>query len=274
MLRRPNLVLKMGFRCEAHEHLDDLTTLSAEIDSVANLPPNPRLPFVGSAAFAHKGGIHVQAVALDPTTYEHVDPAVVGNARHILVSELSGRNNVIERARELGVELDADSAVAREVARKIKELESEGFQFEDAEASFELLVRRAAGDYGRPFEPVAYAVDARKIDGEEATRSIASAEVALGGEVLRGKATGGGPVDALEKAMRRALLPAYPQLAGVWLSDFRSQIAHGRDGERGAVRVRITGRTAGAKPWTTVGSAPDLLHASWLALSDCLEYAV
>ena len=131
----------------------DLTTLSAEIDSVANLAPNPRLPFVGSAAFAHKGGIHVQAVALDPTTYEHVDPAVVGNARHILVSELSGRNNVIERARELGVELDPDSAVAREVARKIKELESEGFQFEDAEASFELLVRRATGDYGRPFEP-------------------------------------------------------------------------------------------------------------------------
>ena len=140
----PNLVLKMGFTCSAHEHLDDLTTLSAEIDSVANLPPNPRLPFVGSAAFAHKGGIHVQAVALDPTTYEHVDPAVVGNARHILVSELSGRNNVIERARELGVELDPDSAVAREVASKIKELESEGFQFEDAEASFELLVRRAS----------------------------------------------------------------------------------------------------------------------------------
>ena len=124
---------------------------------------------MGSSAFAHKGGIHVQAVALDPSTYEHVDPGLVGNERHILVSELSGRNNVIERARELGVELDADSAVAREVAAKIKELESEGFQFEDAEASFELLVRRAAGGYGRPFEPLAYAVDARKRDGEEAT---------------------------------------------------------------------------------------------------------
>ena len=207
-------------------------------------------------------------------TYEHVDPGVVGNARHILVSELSGRNNVIERARELGVELDPDSAVAREVASKIKELESEGFQFEDAEASFELLVRRAAGDYARPFEPLAYAVDARKSDGEEATQSTASAEVALGGDVLRGEATGGGPVDALEKAMRRALLPAFPQLAAVWLSDFRSQIARGRDGTRGAVRVRITGMTEGVKPWTTVGSAPDLLHASWLALADCLEYAV
>ena len=270
----PNLVLKMGFTCSAHEHLAGLTKLSGEIDSVANLAPNPRLPFVGSAAFAHKGGIHVQAVALDPSTYEHVDPAVVGNARHILVSELSGRNNVIERARELGIELDADSAVAREVASKIKELESEGFQFEDAEASFELLVRRAAGDYGRPFEPLAYAVDARRSDRAQETRSRASAEVALGGDVLRGDAAGGGPVDALEKAMRRALLPAFPHLAGVSLTDFRSQIARGRDGTRGSVRVRITGSAEGVKPWTTVGSAPDLLHASWLALADCLEYAV
>jgi 2-isopropylmalate synthase len=270
----PNLVLKMGFTCGAHEHLAGLTKLSGEIDAVANLASNPRLPFVGSSAFAHKGGIHVQAVALDPTTYEHVDPGVVGNSRHILVSELSGRNNVIERARELGVELDADSAVAREIATKIKELESEGFQFEDAEASFELLVRRAVGDYGRPFEPLAYAVDARKSDGEEATRSTASAEVALGGDVLRGEATGGGPVDALEKAMRRALLPAFPHLAGVSVTDFRSQIARGRDGTRGSVRVRITGSADGVSPWTTVGSAPDLLHASWLALVDCLEYAV
>ncbi len=123
---------------------------------------NPRLPFVGDAAFAHKGGIHVQAVALDPSTYEHVDPAVVGNERRILVSELSGRNNVIERARQLGLELDPESPVAREVAGKIKELESEGFRFEDAEASFELLVRRGLGRYARPFEPLAYAVDARQ----------------------------------------------------------------------------------------------------------------
>ena len=270
----PNLALKLGYSCTAQEHLSELSQVSRFFDDLADMASNPRLPFVGDAAFAHKAGIHVQAVALDPSTYEHVDPAVVGNERRILVSELSGRNNVIERARELGLELDSESPVAREVAAKIKELESEGFRFEDAEASFELLVRRTLGRYARPFEPLAYAVDARRDAEREACRSTATVEVGVGGEVLRGEATGDGPVDALEKAMRRALLPAFPHLAGVSLTDFRSQIARARDGERGAVRVRITGSAEGRPPWTTVGSAPDLLHASWLALADCLEFAV
>jgi tRNA A37 threonylcarbamoyladenosine synthetase subunit TsaC/SUA5/YrdC len=264
----------MGYPCAANAHLGELTELSREIDDFANLEPNPRLPFVGSAAFAHKGGIHVQAVALDPTTYEHVEPGSVGNERRILVSELSGRNNVVERARELGLDLDADGDVARQVAAKIKELEREGFQFEDAEASFELLVRRAAGSLEAPFAAKAYSVDARKREGEEATQSVATAEVTVGGDVLRGEAVGGGPVDALEKALRRALTPAFPNLDNVSLTDFRSQIARGADGERGSVRVRLTGSAEGSRPWTTVGSAPDLLHASWLALVDCLEYAV
>ena len=167
----PNLVLKLGYSCTAQDRLSDLSEVSHFFDELANMASNPRLPFVGDAAFAHKGGIHVQAVALDPSTYEHVDPAVVGNERRILVSELSGRNNVIERARQLGLELDPESPVAREVAGKIKELESEGFRFEDAEASFELLVRRALGRYARPFEPLAYAVDARRdADGKRAGR--------------------------------------------------------------------------------------------------------
>src|SRR5439155_3650626 len=188
----------------------------------------PRLPFVAYAAFAHKGGIHVHAISADPRTYEHVDPGLVGNRRRVLVSELSGRMNVVERARDLGLELE-DGAVARELAQKIKELESEGFQFEDAEAPFELLVRRASGGYRRPFEPLAYAVDSRKGKDDGGSRSTASAEVAVAGEVLRGDAVGGGPVDALEKAVRRALVPAYPHLARVRLTDFRSQIARRRD---------------------------------------------
>jgi len=270
----PNLVLKLGHTFAAAEHLDELAALSAYVDDVANVTPNPRLPFVGYAAFAHKGGIHVQAISIDPRTYEHIDPHLVGNERRVLVSELSGRNNVVERARGLGIDLDTDGTVARDVAAKMKELESAGFQFEDAEASFELLLRRALDGYGRPFTSLAYAVESHRDVDEEATRSVATAEVSVGGEVLRGEATGGGPVDALEKALRRALLPAFPHLAGVSLTDFRSQIARGRDGSRGAVRVRITGGAARREPWTTVGSAPDLLHASWLALSDCLEYAV
>jgi 2-isopropylmalate synthase len=270
----PDLTLKLGYTCGSDGNLEALTELSRFVDEVANVAPNPRLPFVGYAAFAHKGGIHVHAVAADPTTYEHVDPARVGNERRILLSELSGRSNVVERARQLGLELDADGPVARDVARKIKELEREGFQFEDAEASFELLVRRADESYRPPFEPLAYAVDSRKGSEDDGSRSLASAEVAVGGEVLRGDATGGGPVDALERAVQRALVPAYPHLARVALTDFRAQIARERDGGRGPVRVRITGSAPGRAPWTTVGSSADLLHATWLALADSLEFAV
>jgi 2-isopropylmalate synthase len=270
----PDLVLKLGHTCAAAEHMAGLGEFSRHVDDIANVDPNPRLPFVGYAAFAHKGGIHVHAVAADPSTYEHIDPALVGNKRRILVSELSGRSNVVERARSMGFELDPDGLALRSVVGKIKELENAGFHFEDAEASFELLVRRAGTSYRAPFEPLAYAVDSRKRAEDDGSSSTASAEVAVGGEVLRGEAIGGGPVDALEKAVRRALVPAYPHLARVALTDFRAQIARGRDGARGAVRVRITGSVPDHPSWTTVGSSGDLLHATWLALADSLEYAV
>jgi 2-isopropylmalate synthase len=270
----PDLVLKLGYACAAAEQLAGLGDLSHYVDDVANVTPNPRLPFVGYAAFAHKGGIHVHAVSADPSTYEHVDPALVGNKRRILVSELSGRSNVVQRTRSLGFALDPEGRAARHVAEKIKELESAGFQFEDAEASFELLVRRADDGYRSPFEPLAYAVDSRKSAEDDGSSSTASAEVAVGGEVLRGEASGGGPVDALERAVRRALVPAYPHLARVTLTDFRAQIARGRDGARGPIRVRITGSAPERPSWTTVGSSADILHATWLALADSLEYAV
>jgi 2-isopropylmalate synthase len=268
----PDLVLKLGLPCRAGERLSELTDLAHFVDDVAGVAPNPRLPFVGYAAFAHKGGIHVHAVAADPATYEHVDPSLVGNTRRVLVSELSGRMNIVERARELGLQLE-DGAIARELARKVKELESDGFQFEDAEASFELLVRRAGEEFRRPFEPRAYAVDSRKGLGDDGSSSLAEAEIGVGGEILRGVAHGKGPVDALERAFRRALVPAYPHLSRVSLSDFRAEIVHGSD-VAGPVRVRITGSAPGREPWTTVGSSTDLLHAAWLALTDCLEFAV
>ena len=270
----PNLVLKLGVECAAGEHLARLTELSRFVDDVANVEPNVRLPFVGDAAFAHKGGIHVHAIAADPRTYEHLDPSAVGNRRHIVVSEQSGRSNVIARARELGLEVDPASPAAKEVAAKLKELEDQGFQFEDAEASFELLLRRAAADYRAPFEALAYAVDSRKGRDDDGSSSTASAEVGVGDEVLRGEATGLGPVNAIEQAFRRALVPAYPHLARVSLTDFRATIARNREGTRGQIRVRLTGTAPGAEHWTTVGSSSDLLHSSWLALTDCLEYAI
>ena len=270
----PNLVLKEGVACAAGAHLAELTGLSRAIEAMANVVPNPRLPYVGAAAFAHKGGVHVHAVAADPRTYEHVDPASIGNERTILVSELSGRRTIVERARSLGLDLDDDSPAASEVVRRIKGLEREGFQFEDAEGSFALLVHRCSPSYRRPFEPLAYYIDTHKTASDEGSRSLASAEVAVDGEVLRGEAPGGGPIDALEKAVRRALIPAYPQLERVNFVDFRAYIARVREGPRGNIAVRITASAPGSPPWTTVGSARDLLHATWIALTDNLELAV
>jgi 2-isopropylmalate synthase len=241
---------------------------------MAKVVPNPRLAYVGAAAFAHKGGVHVHAVAADPRTYEHVDPASVGNERTILVSELSGRRTIVERARSLGLDLDDDSPAASEVVRRIKELERAGFQFEDAEGSFALLVHRCSPSYRRPFEPLAYYIDTHKTASDEGSRSLASAEVAVDGKVLRGEAPGGGPIDALEKAVRRALIPAYPQLERVNFVDFRAYIARVREGPRGNIAVRITASAPGSPPWTTVGGARDLLHATWIALTDNLELAV
>ena len=270
----PNLVLRLGATCAAGAQLDRLTALSHAVDDTANVASNPRLPFVGRVAFAHKGGMHVHAVARDPGNYEHVDPALVGNERRIMVSELSGRATIAERARAFGVEIVPGGDAEREALRKLKQLESEGFRFEDAAASFELLVRRCDDTYEQPFDALAFAVDSRKSAEDEGTHSLASAEVAVGGETLRGEAAGNGPVDALEKAVRRALTPAYPHLTRVSLTDFRSQIARGAAGERGRVTVRITGSVPGREPWTTVASCGDLLHASWLALTENLEYAV
>ena len=270
----PNLVLKEGVVCAAGEHLAELTGLSRAIEAMARVVPNPRLAYVGAAAFAHKGGVHVHAVAADPRTYEHVDPASVGNERKVLVSELSGRRSIVERARSLGFDLDYDSPVATEVMRRIKELEREGFQFEDALGSFALLVHRCTPSYRPPFEPLAYQIETHKSATDEGSHSLASATVAVGGEVLRGEAAGGGPVDALEKAARRALIPAYPHLDRVDLVDFSAYIARVREGPRGNVAVRITASAPGSQPWTTVGSASDLLHAAWIALTDSLELAV
>jgi 2-isopropylmalate synthase len=190
------------------------------------------------------------------------------------VSELSGRRSIVERARSLGLDLDHDSPAASEVMHRIKALERAGFQFEDAEGSFALLVHRCSPFYRQPFEPLGYRIDTRKTAADTGSRSLASAEVAVGGEVLRGEAAGGGPVDALEKALRRALIPAYPNLGQLNLVDFRAYVARVREGPRGNITVQITGSAPGTPPWTTVGSAGDFLHAAWMALTDNLELAV
>jgi 2-isopropylmalate synthase len=158
--------------------------------------------------------------------------------------------------------------------RRIKQLELEGYQFEDAEGSFALLVHRCSPSYRQPFEPLAYHIDIHKAATDEGSHSRASAEVAVDGKVLRGEASGGGPIDALENALRRALIPAYPHLERVSLVDFRAYVGRVRGGPRGNIAVRITASAPGSPPWTTIGSARDLLHAAWIALTDTLELAV
>ena len=268
----PNLVLKTRFTCASAEQLESLTALSRYVDDVAYVASNPRAPYVGSRAFAHKGGLHAHAVAADPRTYEHVEPAAVGNARRTVVSELAGRTAVALRARELGIEIDDDETSAK-VAKRLKELESRGFRFEDAEASFELLLRRADPHYRPPMAAVSYAIESRKDADEVGSTSSASVTVAVADEIFRAAAVGGGPVEALERALRRALAPAYPDLDAMTLTNFRAEIVGGRSKARAPVRVQITG-SWGESSWTTVGCSSDILHASWIALSDSVEYAL
>ena len=264
----PDLVLKLGRGCGVD--VCRLTELSRFVDEVAHVPPNKRLPYVGEDAFAHKGGIHVHAVAADPRTYEHVDPASVGNERRILISELSGRNNVLERARALGLELDGDVATA--VVARVKQLENEGFRFEDAEASFELLAHRAAPGYRAPFDAVSYTI--RSHEDAEGSSAEATVELRVGGRPVEARGEGSGPVNALEHALRAALADAYPSLTGFALTGFRAEVLEGRAGSRGPVRVWTRGSAVGCGSWATVGSSTGLLDAAWLALLDAAEYAI
>jgi 2-isopropylmalate synthase len=267
----PNLVFKTEFDCAAR--VDELTALSRFVDDVASVLPNPRAAYVGTRAFAHKGGLHAHAISVDPRTYEHVDPAAVGNARRTIVSELAGRASVTLRARELGIQLD-DERIAAEVATRLKEMESRGFRYEDADASFELLVRRADRHYHRPLMPVAYAVESRKHADELASASSASVEVMVDEEIFRATAVGAGPIEALERALRRALAPVHPELDDMILTNFRAEIVGGRTKARAPIRVQITGSWSDGRSWTTVGSSTDILHAAWIALGDSLEYAL
>jgi 2-isopropylmalate synthase len=265
----PNLALKLDR--EVGVDVGRLTELSRFVDEVAHVPQNKRLPYVGEDAFAHKGGIHVHAVAADPATYEHVEPASVGNRRRILVSELSGRSNVLERARALGLELDAETATA--VVTRMKELEHEGFRFEDAEASFELLAHRASPGYRAPFEPVSYTVRSHEDAGSE-SRAEATVELRVDGRVLQGEGEGSGPVAALEHAVVAALARDFAAVEGFALTGFRAEVLEGRAGRPGPVRVWTRGTAPCCGVWATVGSSTNLLEASWLALLDATEYAI
>ena len=261
-----NLQLKLGYECVQPEQLRRLTEVSHLVADVANLNPDAHAPYVGRSAFAHKGGIHVAAVHKLSSSYEHVNPALVGNETRVVVSELAGRKNVRMRAEALGLEL---SGRELSVLQRVKELESQGFQFEAADGSFEMLVRRTAPDYHAPFELLDYTVIVAK-QGEEPSRVQATTKIRVGDEVMHTAADGDGPVNALDGAIRKALVPHFPRLAEVKLADYKVRIVDAHRGSAAKPRVVIES-ARGEERWSTLGCSENVIEASWQALWDSLE---
>jgi 2-isopropylmalate synthase len=266
----PTLELKMGRRCLREGALAELTHASRHVAELANLSPDSHAPYVGRSAFAHKGGVHVAAIRRSPRSYEHIDPALVGNHTRVVVSELSGRGNVLAKAEEYDVELAAGAEAA--VLRGVKEREARGYAYEAAEASVALLMRRQAPAYVPPFQLLDYKVIVGQRAGEDPI-SDASIKIRVQGEIVHTAAEGNGPVSALDAALRKALVAAYPEVAGIRLEDYKVRILDGVAGTAATTRVMIE-NSFGEERWTTVGASANVLEASWIALVDGIEYGL
>jgi 2-isopropylmalate synthase len=260
------LQLKLGYTVLPPDQLRRLTEVAHFVAAVANLNPDSHAPYVGRSAFAHKGGIHVAAVAKLPESYQHIDPALVGNEMRVVVSELAGRRNVRLRAEALGL---ASEVLEGDVLQRIKELEHAGLQFEAADGSFEMLVRRSSPNYRAPFELLGFTVVVERHSGDGMTAQ-AMVQLRVGGEVMHTAAEGAGPVNALDRAVRKALLPHYPELADVHLVDYKVRIVDEHLGTAAKPRVVLESAN-GAERWSTMGCSENIIEASWQALRDSLE---
>lgn len=266
----PNLQLKMGHEVVTGEQMQELTALSRFVAEVANLKHDDHHPYSGHSAFAHKGGIHVAAILKAADTYQHIEPELVGNEMRSVISELSGRGNIFLQAKQFGIDLD--SGEAQKVLAQIKRLEHEGFTFEAAEASVELILRRLKPGYVRPFEMVDYFVITERRHGR-GLLSEATVKVRLGDKVKLTAAEGNGPVNALATALQESLVDAYPVLRTVQLSDYKVRILNSTSGTGATTRVLIDFHS-GSEIWTTVGASTNIIDASWHALADSMEYAL
>jgi 2-isopropylmalate synthase len=266
----PDLQVKMNFACLPAESLSRLTELSYFVAEVANLPHDKFSPFVGSSAFAHKGGIHVAAVRKNEATYQHLDPGLVGNRRRTIVSELSGRGNLLEKSQQFGLDIDSDEA--SQVLTRIKALESQGFTFEGAEASVAVMLQRLDPNYQPPFELIDFTVVVEHRQGR-GMLAEATVKVRIGERILHTAAEGNGPVSALDAALRKALLDVYPKLGQIRLDDYKVRILDSENGTSAGVRVLIDTKN-GSRQWSTVGASANIIEASWQAMADSLEYAL
>lgn len=278
-----NLKLKMGVDVVSDEQMADLTSLSNYVAEVVNRRPSPFQPFVGASAFAHKGGLHAAATERSVDAYQHIDPDLVGNSNSVVISELAGRGNVVRRIRELGLEDVLDRDDATRIVQTVKEKEALGFSYEVAQASLDLLLKRATPNYEQRFELVDFMVVVEnrrrtsfgtgwRTDGKEHPMlSEATVKVRVGDEVRHTAAEGNGPVDALDRALRKGLREFYPNVANVRLTDYKVRVVNEGTGTGAAVRVVIESADE-REVWQTVGASTNILEASWIALADSLEH--
>jgi len=266
----PNLQLKMNRNCIAPEQLKSLTEISRFVNELANLAPNKHQPFVGNSAFAHKAGVHVSAVKKKPATYEHIPPEHIGNTQCILVSDQAGRANIVQKAREFNLDIETHAPLVQELLTELKELELQGFQFEGAEASFQLRMRRALGVSKRYFDLVGFRVIIEK-RADDDLLTEATIMVRVGGSVEHTAAVGNGPVNALDNALRKALEIFYPTLRDVSLLDYKVRVFSTGAGTGSRVRVLVESGDHHDR-WGTVGVSENIIEASWQALTDSITY--
>jgi len=267
----PNLKLKLKYDCITDYQLKKLKEVSRFVTEISNLRHFRRQPYVGDSAFAHKGGIHVSAVERHPDTYEHIKPELVGNYQRVLISDLGGKSNIIRKAREFNLKIDPDSPKVAQVVKKMKELENQGFQFEGAEASFELLMKKTFGLHRKFFDLIGFRVIVEKREEGEEPLSEATIMVRVDGKLEHTAARGSGPVNAIDNALRKALEKFYPQLKQVKLIDYKVRVLGAGTGTSAKVRVLIESGDDTHK-WGTVGVSENIIEASWQALVDSIEY--
>jgi 2-isopropylmalate synthase len=266
-----NLQLKMGRKCVTPGQLKKLREVSQLFYELANIHPNKRQAYVGDSAFAHKGGLHVSGVLKNRETYEHIDPELVGNRQRVLVSDLSGRSNVIYKGKEYGIDLSDKNEAVKEILKRTKELEGQGYEYQAAEASFEMLIQEALGKKKKNFRLIGFRVIDEKRQEGEAPISEATIQVEVDGEIEHAAAMGNGPVNALDQALRRALTKFYPALKQVELVDYKVRVLSSGEGTAAVVRVLIES-TDGKDNWGTVGVSHNVIEASWQALVDSIDY--
>lgn len=264
-----NLQIKMKMNCLPAQSIRQLTNLSLFISDVANIPPLMSRPFVGRSAFAHKGGVHVSAVAKNSLAYEHMEPELVGNSRRVLVSDMAGKSNISYKARVLGIDLDKKNALDK-VVHQVKLMEDKGYQFDAADGSLSVLMKKAIGEFIEPFNLECFSVvTSRTLDNP--CLSQATIKISVEGEEELTAAEGNGPVNALDHALRKALTKFYPQIKEMHLVDFKVRTLEGSEGTAAGVRVLLDS-TDGSELWSTTGVSENIIEASWQALIDSIEY--